>query len=568
VQPIILDRPFLWPNHLEALQKGFLLPGTSSVISFPTGAGKTTLSELKATSVLAMGGAVIYLAPTHALVSQMKADLAKSFPSIPVRDSLLVDDFYAEIGESFSTFDPQIVVMTPERCLALLSEDSTDFGGVRLVIFDECHLLHPKAGGQNRRSLDAMLTLLHLRQASPNADWLLLSAMMANADELAGWVRDLTSRPCLSLNLDWKPTRQARGCLVYDREELDAIKTRLRQAANKARTPGKALGNPGVAIERELLARPFGFFSLLQTWQTRHVADYVLLPLIGQRVPLTAARSRFGTPTWYPTPNKNEVASQLAADCVRAGLKVLLFVQNTRDASKIAKLIGTAAHCTDKLPTLSPDEQHLLRVAIEEMGSSDSVLTPVGCAGCHHANMLPVERELVESLFRNSDGLQALAATATLAQGMNLPADMVLIVGDERFDTELEGFAPLDAHELLNAAGRAGRAGLVAQGLVVVIPHSFVEFDPQTNSIGSRWTQLQESVFSRADQCLLIQDPIDYYIDRVQDAASLEDPEARYFLRRIPRGSFNARRLESFAAARSGCFRNKDADCTSASFEC
>lgn len=70
---------------------------------------------------------------------------------------------------------------------------------------------------------------------------------------------------------------------------------------------------------------------------------------------------------------------------------------------------------------------------------------------------------MIESAFRRTGGIGALAATATLAQGINLPAYVAILVGDERFDAESEGFAPLDPHELLNAAGRAGRAGLVAQ---------------------------------------------------------------------------------------------------------
>ncbi len=537
LRPIVDVRPFLWPNHLEALEKGFLISGTSSVISFPTGAGKTTLSELKAASILAMGGAVIYLAPTHALVSQMKADLATAFPSADVRDSLLVEDFYAEVGETFATTKAQVVVMTPERCLALLSQSSGDFAAVGLVIFDECHLIHPRTSGQNRRSLDAMLALLHLQHAAPNADWLLLSAMMANGDELAGWIQDLTGRPCLSLNLDWKPTRQARGCLVYDRDELARVRAKLRGEAVKASKPSQPLGNPGAAVQRSLTANAFGFFSLLQTWQTREIADYVLLPLLPRPVPLTASRSKSGHPTWYPTPNKNEVASHIAAECVRAGLKVLLFVQSTLHAGSLANAIGKLADCGNNAPVLDEHERHLLSVAAEEAGSTDAVLTPSGCAGCHHGNMLVAERELAESLFRRTGGISALAATATLAQGMNLPADIVLIVGEERFDTEADAFAPLDAHELLNAAGRAGRAGLVAQGLVIVIPHTFVDFDPQTNGIGARWAQLQESVFSRADQCLLIQDPVKHFLDRIQDATTADDPDVRYFLRRIPRAS-------------------------------
>jgi len=36
--------------------------------------------------------------------------------------------------------------MTPERCLALLSLEEASFGVVRLVIFDECHLIHREVG--------------------------------------------------------------------------------------------------------------------------------------------------------------------------------------------------------------------------------------------------------------------------------------------------------------------------------------------------------------------------------------------------------------------------------------
>ena len=39
-------RPFLWDNHLEAINNGILNIGVSSVITYPTGAGKTTITNL------------------------------------------------------------------------------------------------------------------------------------------------------------------------------------------------------------------------------------------------------------------------------------------------------------------------------------------------------------------------------------------------------------------------------------------------------------------------------------------------------------------------------------------
>ena len=64
-------------------------------------------------------------------------------------------------------------------------------------------------------------------------------------------------------------------------------------------------------------------------------------------------------------------------------------------------------------------------------------------------------------------------ATGTLAQGLNLPATAVVIAG-----TRI-GYSPTEApsvaeqrkrSQLLNAAGRAGRAGFANQGLVIAVP--------------------------------------------------------------------------------------------------
>src|SRR5262249_16456994 len=155
-----------------------------------------------------------------------------------------------------------IVVMTPERCLALVSSDPKPFASVRLVVFDECHLLHPTQVGHSRRSIDAMLAVLYVHDAAPGADWLLLSAMIAHAGDIAGWLQDLTRRPCLALTLNWKPTRQARGCLVYDRAEINLLKEKLKRAERSATRKAGNLPKPASAVKRDLLAHAYAFFCL------------------------------------------------------------------------------------------------------------------------------------------------------------------------------------------------------------------------------------------------------------------------------------------------------------------
>ena len=110
-----------------------------------------------------------------------------------------------------------------------------------------------------------MLCLLNLTRAAPGADLLLMSAMMQNTAEIAGWLGDLTGRECLVLDLAWKPTRQARGCVVYDVAQLNTLNDKLRAARtekpNQKSVPAK--------VKRELTAQPFGFFCLRQTWSTK-----------------------------------------------------------------------------------------------------------------------------------------------------------------------------------------------------------------------------------------------------------------------------------------------------------
>ncbi len=65
-----------------------------------------------------------------------------------------------------------------------------------------------------------MLCLLHAAKRASEADFLLLSAMLTNGEELAGWLAHLTTRPAHYFYDQWKPSRQARGVVMYPRQEL------------------------------------------------------------------------------------------------------------------------------------------------------------------------------------------------------------------------------------------------------------------------------------------------------------------------------------------------------------
>ncbi|ATE66061.1 DEAD/DEAH box helicase [Rhizorhabdus dicambivorans] len=520
-------RPYLWRNHREALEKGYLAKGVSAAVSFPTGGGKSTLAELKIAAALLGGGQVVVLAPTLALVDQTAFTLGNAF-----KDYTVFGDLDDEITFSDVLELPEIIVTTPERCLVLQSIQPEAFAEVALVVFDECHLLHPRESDRSRRSIDAMLCILNLTSYAPHADLLLVSAMMQNAGEMAGWVAELTGRPCLPLDLAWKPTRQARGCVAYE----DARITELHELLATEQLTATTKGVPKHVASR-LDASPFAFFCLRQTWATRSRDDYALMALLDDAVPFaTGVSEKSGE--WYMTPNGNVVAGTIAAAAAEDGLKTLTFVQSTVAAE------STVRHFRSLLPkrrvVLNEEEQSWRKLVEEEMGGPQHCYLKLdtsgqvdGSATSHHGQLLKPERMLHESLFKRRDGVDALFATSTLAQGMNLPSDVVLIAGDSRWDVSDDKFKQLDAHELLNAAGRAGRAGEGGQGFVLVVPSKIINIDDDDNTINRHWMSLQ-SIFSQSDQCLKIDDPITGLLDRIH--MQTHDGNEDYFLARLPVG--------------------------------
>lgn len=542
VQKIAKSRPFLWQNHRDAIAQGYLEPGISTAVSFPTGAGKSTLAELKISTAFLAEKNVIFLAPTHALVDQTSLSLKRSFPTASIQRERQ-DEFGFKTGEDVL---PDILVMTPESCLTQMSIDVSIFEDVGLVIFDECHLLHPGENPKDRRAIDAMLCVLNISNIASNADFLLMSAMMKNSDDIAGWIKDLTGRTCLSLNLSWKPTRQLKGSVVYQQQNLTKLQDKLKRAKRNKTTKG-----PPVALKRKLNAIPLALFSMKQTWITNERKDYTLVNLLDDQVQLGA------NDKWWLTPNAVSVSSSISAAAASKGLKTLVFFQTIKNAASAAKQVsGLIDPVSIKL---KDDEVAWLESAIAEFGSASHLFIKVKNnrvvqpATVHHGLLLPEERALCESLFKRSDGINILTATSTLAQGMNLPSELVIIGEDSRFDQATGKREILKAQELLNAAGRAGRAGENSTGIVLVVPGNLVGIDLEESSIGPHWIDLRE-IFSQSDQCLEIDDPITAVLDRIHVSTEETEDIDRYTIVRLASGGNGETDTEALSNAINSTF--------------
>jgi ATP-dependent RNA helicase DOB1 len=144
---------------------------------------------------------------------------------------------------------------------------------------------------------------------------------------------------------------------------------------------------------------------------------------------------------------------------------------------------GAAMHARGLEP-LSDAKQTAIRAvfdaAVATLGETDQQveqiekLLPLLLRGVavHHSGLLPVLKEVVEILFQ--EGLVLLLfATETFALGLNMPARAVVFTSLRKWDGET--FRPPSAAEYIQMSGRAGRRGIDARGMVILLISEEVE---------------------------------------------------------------------------------------------
>lgn len=168
----------------------------------------------------------------------------------------------------------------------------------------------------------------------------------------------------------------------------------------------------------------------------------------------------------------SEIAA--AVDTTSAGKQSLVFVSTRRSAESCAERISL-----ELKKVLAQDEKDQLKKLAKEI---ESVLgSPTkqcrrlarsveGGAAFHHAGLVSKQRELVENAFR-SGLIKTIAATPTLAFGMNLPAYRVLIRDTKRFSGGY-GNSFLPVMEVSQMMGRAGRPKYDSEGEALLLAKS------------------------------------------------------------------------------------------------
>ncbi len=168
----------------------------------------------------------------------------------------------------------------------------------------------------------------------------------------------------------------------------------------------------------------------------------------------------------------------IAMNSVLNGGQALIFVESRRRAESMAReaanaLIGihSRKEQTDLDGLASQIEVHGERTSLTDALS----FAVAKGAAFHHAGLNTEHRRIVERAFKGGT-LKILAATPTLAAGVNLPARTVVVANYKRFVAGY-GMYPITVLEYKQMSGRAGRPQYDPYGEAVLIASSSDEQD-------------------------------------------------------------------------------------------
>lgn len=503
-------RPFLWPSAQEFVALCLPGPRADAVVAMPTGSGKSFVAELAIADALTRGS-VIYLAPTNALVHQIRRDLRDAlaaFGEVDILAFLGGDEYSAGLDDLLGPSTQRFVaVMTPEKCALALRLSRAAFADLTLCVFDECHLLNDQS-----RGVTADILVAQLFSAAPNMNFVLMSAMISNPEELAGWLASAREAEATQTVIKWRPSRTLRGLVGVDHDTAQVN-------ANTALEQLRVIQQASPRRVSQTFAANLSLLSALSgPWSFGGEQDYRIarLPLaVSGSVSLRAGRVTSDFVSW-----KNAAAKVLAESFARSGIPVIAFVLQSRHHafSLAAQIEHALPDALDGDEPFNPLVEAWLVISRIELGVETELRTLLrqGVA-VHTSAMLQTEQAASEWMFKEHKA-KLMFATPTLAQGLNLPAIAVVIAGTSMgggsasHDTdELPGLSSRTDATILNSFGRAGRPGFANQGVAVLVSDHPVLIRSRADAT----TALQQNpVLGMPDAAVQVHSPIEGFLDR------------------------------------------------------
>lgn len=444
------------PQRRTLAEQGLL--GSSRravVVSLPTSSGKTLIAQFRMLQALNQfedrKGWVAYLAPTRALVNQVTRQLRRDFEPLGlqierVSPAMEIDGVEADmLKESHDETQFRILVATPEKFDLMLRQGWEEKIGrpLSLVVVDEAHTIQ-----EGERGLRLELLLATINRECREAQFLLLTPFIQNAREVARWLGGQNAED-ISIGVDWQPNDRAIG--IVSPVDDGAINSKSRNYRLD--------------------------FQTVHT--SRHTIDLDDTFSLGKEDALatTLSKSRDLGTLAAITARKLKVRGPVIAMHSRPD-----FVWSLAEKIK-----------SERLPNLSDDVRFVQKYVAAELGAEFPLVDLLSHGvGVHHGGLPEEIRMLMEWLFEKGR-LDVLAATTTIAQGVNFPVSGVVMAA-----TSYPYGQPMPPEDFWNIAGRAGRVSQGQLGVVALVAKNESEVAQRREFIGRATGDLNSALIKLA----------------------------------------------------------------------
>jgi superfamily II DNA/RNA helicase len=381
------------------------------LVVLPTGSGKTILGELKTALTLASGKQVVWLLPMRSLVRQTQREMEKAFSALGIKvQELPVTEDVIPLFANLIKPEPLLAITTPEKFLAQIRANDGGLKNIGLVVIDEAQNLFESRGFAIESCLFSMAN------KNPHCSFVYLTAMDDKKEKIEVFNKRLKRTSELSvISSNNRPTRCIYG--IY------------------------------TSIGREQQTPQIICYSALTNENSDEFQPLILnLPTENTKKPLDS-----------PKLIKNFIRRSQ-----QSGLRTIIFVHQKRSTETRAKEFSKDIP-EIKLPETMLND--LSRIEIETGAQPRFLESYRHGIAPHHSSLPKVEQNFVEKWIQQGV-ISNVIATPTLAQGVNLPFDISIVTFLQRYENGKSN--ELTVSEVINMLGRAGRAGMVADGLAII----------------------------------------------------------------------------------------------------
>ena len=364
-------------------------------ISAPTSAGKSFIIALKAIELLLnQDGTIIYIVPTLSLVSQVSLDFRKLLNKFQIRGYEILNTYNGLYTENRKVF-----VLTQEKAIGAFSQSNSPFNDVRMLVVDEIQNVERVANENDQRAKTLYDLLIEFRHSTKPDHTVISGPRIEKIGNL--------------------------GVEVFG-EETDEEESK---------------SSPVASITYSITKNDNRYYL-------KQYTDISEMPLI---LPIENTAQIAGTGgVQYRQEFHDFLLNVITA--LGDNSKNIVFSPTTGQARKTAIAIANAFPCAN-----IKNLQSLIDYLSDTVHSQYDLCNTLRKGSAYHHGKLPhhvrrvLEKAISEKMVNN------VVCTTTLMQGVNLPAQNIIIRNPNLFVSSRYGTPKLTHYEIANLRGRAGR---------------------------------------------------------------------------------------------------------------